>query len=61
MKPEIQEIIDTWKILCEKISKYKPSDEMAIMCPNYEPFKITRINGEYILEVDLGIFDNGKQ
>jgi len=60
MKPEIQEIIDAWKLFCEKISKYKPSDEMAILCPNYEPFKIVRINGEYILEVDLSIFDEKK-
>lgn len=61
MKPEIEKIIDLWKQFAEEIKKYQPDERMVKMNPNYEPLKIVRINGEYILQIDLNVFEEKKQ
>lgn len=57
MKQEIQKVIDAWAVLAKEINKFKPDENLIKLNPNYEPFKITSINGEYILQIDLGVFD----
>lgn len=60
MKPEIQDIINTWKELAEKINKYPPKNIM--LSPNYNPFRILWDSGSktYILCVDLNVFDDNE-
>ena len=54
MKTEIQEIIDAWVALSEKISKYPPNYPKAV---KFLPFQIEFVEDKYILSVDLNIFD----
>jgi hypothetical protein len=57
MNPDIDKVIEAWRVLAEEIKKFPPK----IDNPNYSAFSIYFINGEYILNVDIDVFEQIKE